>query len=552
MAESRYETKILVVDDEKLVRMVISAKLRQAGYECVAVGDVATALATLKAAPKTFVAVVSDIVMGDIDGFVFRDMVRGIKLSIPFFFLTALDPEEGGGFLMRILEDPQSYYLPKSVKTDVLINRVRRVVASRHIETFINRKMEDDRRSMDLASHIQHSMLPVRAIMTPRGFYTTWWRPMDAVSGDLYEAMQFGYGCFLYVLGDIQGHGTSAALAMTAVQSFLKTLMRREGAPYMSPAEIANMLQRFFRANLADVSYMTALICIHRPLSGDVLWISCGAPDLVVIDGGKLLETNPGHLGGLPVGLMPDTEYTEADVITTKLSQTAVCAAYTDGLLDISQDQSDGGSLPIGTVLNLMTGLSEDARTKGANPAFLAKLMTACSELGYTKFNDDVTLLTFGARLPLDGVYESTFSLTPAEIDAAAQEMCEWCGANGWPEAAVGIVQLVFEEKLMNVYDHGFDDRTRLHEVASVRLVRRGDSAELTVWDNGSPEPSIAVVTGDSATAFDMANSEFSNHGRGRLMVRELCDMTERNRYGTLNETVYHIPFGKHGNEVVG
>jgi hypothetical protein len=34
----------------------------------------------------------------------------------------------------------------------------------------------------------------------------------------------------------------------------------------MTPDMIANMIQSFFRANLAEVSYMTLLICIHLPL----------------------------------------------------------------------------------------------------------------------------------------------------------------------------------------------------------------------------------------------------------------------------------------------
>ena len=37
-----------------------------------------------------------------------------------------------------------------------------------------------------------------------------------------------------------------------------------------------------------------------------------------------------------------------------------------------------------------------------------------------------------------------------------------------------------------------------------------------------------------------------AGRGRGRLIVRELCDGVERNRYPPLNETTYHIPiFGK-------
>ena len=95
----------------------------------------------------------------------------------------------------------------------------------------------------------------------------------------------------------------------------------------------------------------------------------------------------------------------------------------------------------------------------------------------------------------------------------------------------------------MNIHDHGFDDRDRLREVVSLRLRRRADAAELTVWDYGSAEPSIRVVAGDAGTAFDMANLNMNNHGRGRLMVRELCHGIRPMRYSGLNETVYYVPF---------
>ena len=111
-------------------------------------------------------------------------------------------------------------------------------------------------------------------------------------------------------------------------------------------------------------------------------------------------------------------------------------------------------------------------------------------------------------------------------------------------------LQLVIEEKLMNVHDHGFDDRDRLREVVSLRLKRLRDNAMLTVWDAGTEEPSVEVAVGDSDTAFELANQNMSAHGRGRLMVRELCDGIERNRYPPFNETTYHIPmFGKNAGQ---
>ena len=543
-------TKILVVDDEKLIRLTISAKLKKEGYEVVSAASVEEAVTELKTAPKSFSAIISDIMMGEMDGFVFRDIVRGIEPRIPIFFLTALDPEEGGGFLKRILEDAISYYLPKTGSLEILLKRVRQVVASHRVEIFIQNKMDEDRKSLELASHIQQSLLPARAIQTPRGFYTTYRRPMDIVSGDLFEAIPFGIGSYLYVLGDIQGHGTSAALAMTAVQSFLKTLARIDGAPTMGPDAIANMIHAFYRANLADVSYMTALICIHRPLVGHVRWISCGAPDLIVVDNGECLKINPEHKGGLPIGLFPDTVYTPADVVETPLTKTALCLAYTDGLADLSCDEEGNDKLPVQLSKALRGEITSSVRAGGDCMIAPAKYMKALSDLGYDKCQDDISLLMFGATNPVPGMYEATVRLLPSDVDAAAQDIGKWCRDQGWPEEGIMRLQLVIEEKLMNVHDHGFDDRDRLREVVSLRLKRLRDNAMLTVWDAGTEEPSVEVAVGDSDTAFELANQNMSAHGRGRLMVRELCDGIERNRYPPFNETTYHIPmFGKNAGQ---
>jgi serine phosphatase RsbU (regulator of sigma subunit)/anti-sigma regulatory factor (Ser/Thr protein kinase) len=545
VGKSHHEAKILVVDDEKLVRLVICAKLKQSGYMCISVGDIESAVAALKKEPKAFSAIITDIMMGEMDGFDFRDIVRGIAPKIPIFFLTALDPEEGSGFLKRILEDSISYYLPKAVSTETLLNRVRQVVASHRVEMFIQNKIDEDRKSLELAAHIQRSLLPVRSIITPRGFYSAYWHPVDVVSGDLFEAVPFGTGCYLYVLGDIQGHGTSAALAMTAVQSFLKNLLRTDGIPAMGPDAIANMLQKFFRANLADVSYMTALICIHRPLLSSVAWISCGAPDLIVMNGAETREVNPDRRGGMPIGLFQDTVYSASDVVETTLSASDVCIAYTDGLTDLSRDAGGEDSLPLQTARTMRAGVMEHARRNGYLTAAPEKYIKALVDLGYDKFHDDISIILFGARDPVPGMYEAAVRMTPDEVDSASQNAAEWCREQGWPEEGISRVQLVLEEKLMNICDHGFDERDRLHEVATLRLKRVRDAAVLTIWDAGMEEPSIAVVAGDSDTAFEMKNRDFSGRGRGRLIVRELCDGIERNSYPPLNETTYHIPFFK-------
>ena len=79
----KYETKILVLDDERLIRLAVCARLKSAGYDSVSVGTVQEAVSILKAHHRSFSAIISDIMMGDMDGFVFRDIVRGIDDSIP-------------------------------------------------------------------------------------------------------------------------------------------------------------------------------------------------------------------------------------------------------------------------------------------------------------------------------------------------------------------------------------------------------------------------------------------------------------------------------------
>ena len=544
----REKPVILVVDDERLIRMTVSAKLKNAGYVSIPAASVDEAVSILKAHVHVFSAIVSDIMMGEMDGFDFRDIVRGLDATMPFFFMTALDPEEGSGFLKRIVSDPLSFYLPKAVGTDVLLKRVQRIVASRRVERFIQRQVEESRQSLVLAAHIQRSMLPLRARLDDRMFYSAWSQPKEVVSGDVYEVIPIGSEKCLYVLGDIQGHGTSAALAMTAVQSFFKNLSHSIGFSVISPVDIANLLQAFFRDNLPDVSYMTALICLHDFVRQEVRWLSCGAPDLIISDDGrdKKISTDPARKGGLPVGLMPDTVYTSEDMVVDTLTPQSVCIAVTDGLFDLSRDEDGFEQIPYDLLHRLRCELVRDARLHSSLPVDAFKFMEACREYGYGHLQDDVTILLFGPRPFIDGNFDLTLPLSPTAVDDAAREMGDWCRAQGWSEGDIGCVQLVLEEKLMNVYEHGFDDIDRLHEVACVRLLkRRQDFAELTVWDCGTPEPSIAVAAGNASTAFELVNQEMSDHGRGRLMVRELCGGVERKRFGSLNETVYHVRLGQ-------
>ena len=555
MAASQDETTVLVIDDERLIRLTLSAKLKLVGYTAVCVASTQEAVQLLNDGQyKQFKAVITDIMMDDMDGFVFRDILRGMDPSMPIFFVTALDPEEGSGFLKRIMEDSYSFYLPKAVKAEMLIKRVQSIVNSRMVEKLVRENARKMTEALNLASHVQRGMLPPRLMLTETDFYTTLWQPKDAVSGDLIEVQPLQGGGHLYVLGDIQGHGTSAALSMMAVQSFLKQLPLSEDISQASPAHIANLMQHFFATTLGASSYMTALICVHRPKECIVDWISCGAPDLHVIDpyNAEPVDINPEKRGGLPIGLMADTNYSEDSVVRTRIPESALCVAFTDGLFDIYRDQAGYDQLPETLLMKLQRELISEARLNGSTIAAPYKFLMACEAYGYNVLADDVTELIFGAPLVKPGVLERIVPINADAVDSMAQEIEQWCVGQGLDGAAITKVQMVFEEKLMNLHDHGIDIRDRSWERACIRLRKAAGGVELTIWDFGTQEPSMAVAAGSLDVALELKNREFSGHGRGRLMVRKICNGIQRSRFGVLNETIYQIPAEENGGSNTG
>jgi len=544
MVAQKEKTKILVIDDERLIRLMLSAKLKLIGYTAVCVESIPEAVALLNdGGYKQFRAIITDIMMGDMDGFVFRDIVRGMDETMPIFFMTALDPEEGSGFLKRIMEDNYSSYLPKSTNPNVLLKRVQSIVKARIVEEIIKTKDKEVMESLTLAARLQRKMLPPLIKITDTEFYTCWWRPKDIVSGDLLEVMPLPGGGNLYILGDIQGHGTSASLSMMAVQSFLKQLPTAENFSNATPATIANQIQRFFADNLSAVSYMATLICMHRPNEGIVDWISCGAPDLFVVDPlhPAQVDINPEKKGSLPIGMIPDTVYTENEVVRTKLPETAFCVAFTDGVFDVYRDDDGHEPMPDSFLGEMLIELLPEAYDKDTTIIAPYKFQYACEIYGYHFFADDLTGLLFGTQLKKNGVMVKSIPMNTSVIDKEAQKIETWCSAQGWDPEIITKVELVFEEKMMNLYDHGYDIRDRSVEQACFRLKRTKTHVDLTIWDWGTPEPSIMVAAGDTEVELELKNRGFSGRGRGRLMLRKICDGIERNRYGTLNETIYHI-----------
>lgn len=152
-----------------------------------------------------------------------------------------------------------------------------------------------------------------------------------------------------------------------------------------------------------------------------------------------------------------------------------------------------------------------------------------------------MTELIFGEPLKEPDVLCREIPMDAAVIDKAAQKIEHWCADRGWDPEIITKVELIFEEKMMNLYDHGYDIRERSGEQALFYLRKNEEYVEVTIWDWGTQEPSLPVAAGNPDVEMELKNRDFSGRGRGRLMMRKICSSIERNRFETLNETRYRI-----------
>jgi sigma-B regulation protein RsbU (phosphoserine phosphatase) len=89
-------------------------------------------------------------------------------------------------------------------------------------------------RELEITSSIQKSILPTRAVTSPRfdlGFIA---KPAKVMGGDFYDFEDFSNGDFAFLIADVSGKSLPAALFMAITSSIIKTLIQ----DYRSPGDL--------------------------------------------------------------------------------------------------------------------------------------------------------------------------------------------------------------------------------------------------------------------------------------------------------------------------
>jgi sigma-B regulation protein RsbU (phosphoserine phosphatase) len=143
------------------------------------------------------------------------------------------------------------------------------VVCLDHYSDEERRRLESE---LELSQVVQRALLPQR-VPNIRGVeLAAFSRPSEIIGGDYFDFFQFRDGTHGLVIADVSGHGVSAGMLMSSLQTAIRTL-----APDTdSPAEILERINRFYIHNINFTTFVTVFLACFDPTTLTLTYVNAG------------------------------------------------------------------------------------------------------------------------------------------------------------------------------------------------------------------------------------------------------------------------------------
>ena len=192
-----------------------------------------------------------------------------------------------------------------------------------HYSDIERRRLESE---LELSQIVQRALMPHRAPVIAGVEVAAFNRPSDIIGGDYFDFFKFKDGTHGLVIADVSGHGVSAGMLMSSLQTALQTM-----APDTdSPAEILERINRFYIHNIRFTTFVTVFIARYDANNRTLTYVNSGHnPPAVFRKNTAKIDwlTRTAPAIGLAEEYFPRTEM-------VKLSEGDVLLMYTDGVTE--------------------------------------------------------------------------------------------------------------------------------------------------------------------------------------------------------------------------
>ena len=239
---------ILLVDDEKVVRMVTKRRIQRMGHSILEAEDGRQALKILRS--ESVDLVISDWMMPGMDGLELCEAVKSDAdlRSVYIILMTALDePAQMAEGLMRGADD----FMTKSASEQEIAARVNAGLRTCQLIAELacsNEVISQQQQALDAelqsASEFVVSLLPAQGNPVPNVQVAWQYLPSSRLGGDLFQVTPWGNDHLGLMILDMSGHGIGPALRAVSLAMLFREENMAQRHPSYDPGEI---IQRFKR-----------------------------------------------------------------------------------------------------------------------------------------------------------------------------------------------------------------------------------------------------------------------------------------------------------------
>jgi len=142
-------------------------------------------------------------------------------------------------------------------------------VCLEHFSALERKRLEEE---LELSAVVQRALLPQTSPEIPGVELAAFTRPAAIVGGDYFDFFHFRDGTHGLVIADIPGHGVSAGMLMSSLQTAIRTMAPETD----SPSEILERINRFYIHNIHFTTFVTIFLARFDPMTHTLTYASAG------------------------------------------------------------------------------------------------------------------------------------------------------------------------------------------------------------------------------------------------------------------------------------